>query len=447
MPGMSYYAIVRDTAPDGPTGLIRRRPADGGRVDEAYQRDGGWVPTSRVTQWHHGEELGWDLVLITEDEAQALAEWFQRRWNSEGSPGDPPLIGGRTLGQAWSVTLDGPAGEEMLEALLRRLGMNPHGGLPDRDVGLRVLRNDESARVMLDLVVLDGRGWSVALEYLGEPPAGELVRRVRDEVLAATAQLGLTVVRENTTGAPSVTLPPATPARSRERLFTLRFQGTLDDERLAGLQRRLKLEDEGGKLAEEEDTEFGRRYLPNDGTYRAHLWLSRDDERVWSLGVSNEGARPAEDRIQQWRTDALGAAIEAGLRLETEWLSPAPPPSRQSSGPAPASRSSLTVHLAYVARLRGEVGQEALDLLRQRLELRKQGRLSDDWDQDFGYRTLRDEPGTPVQLQLSRQHDDLWQLELNYQGDPPSPETVERVRTEILSVAGETGLTVEQEWR
>ena len=45
-------------------------------------------------------------------------------------------------------------------------------------------------------------------------------------------------------------------------------------------------------------------------------------------------------------------------------------------------------HLVLVVDINGEVDQSGLERLRSHLDLKKQGRLSDDWDQEFGYRKI-----------------------------------------------------------
>jgi hypothetical protein len=49
------------------------------------------------------------------------------------------------------------------------------------------------------------------------------------------------------------------------RLFTLRFRGDPDQARLRALQERLGLEDQGSRLDDEDDSEFGYGNLQGDG--------------------------------------------------------------------------------------------------------------------------------------------------------------------------------------
>jgi hypothetical protein len=74
--------------------------------------------------------------------------------------------------------------------------------------------------------------------------------------------------------------------------------------------------------------------------------------------------------------------------------------------------------------LRGELPQSKLDRLREDLSLTRRGRLTDSEDAEFGYRYLRDD----------------------YEGEPPSRETVDRIRRAILKAASQHGLEVDRVW-
>jgi hypothetical protein len=456
-PVVSYYAIVRDSAPDGPTGVIRRRPNApelGGHRDEVLARDWTWKPTSRVAEYHSRDVTEWDLVPITESEAGALIDWLRARQVSRATAGPPPVPGGRTLGRAWSVEVEGEMSDPALDTLLARLGMIRRGALEDpveRDFGLRVMRNDPASRVMLRLLRVRPDRWLVTLDHLGAEPDARTVGAVRQEASAGAAEAGLSLGGEWTRSSPSTGPVPNTPVpaepRTLTRLFALWLRGGVDKAKLAVLRERLRLDDQGDELDDENGTEFGARSLPSDGTYRARLRLDREGEDRWVVSASHEGRRPPEERISQWREEVLAATAEVGLAPEREWVAPAPPSAERTPLAPPARRTSLPVREAYVARLRGTLTGETLDRLRAGAGLRPRGRLDDDWSTDFGYRLLRDEPGRPVRLSLSRVSDNEWRIALSYQGDPPQDEVVERTRAEVLAAAADAGLTVEQEWR
>jgi hypothetical protein len=76
-----HYAIIGvGRSQDNPSGLARRRFTPEGRVDESFQRDLQWHPTSAITQWEYGNLPG-ELVEISEVEAGALIERFREKWS------------------------------------------------------------------------------------------------------------------------------------------------------------------------------------------------------------------------------------------------------------------------------------------------------------------------------------------------------------------------------
>ena len=80
-----YYAILRagDT-PAQPSGLARRVFTPEGRLDEALRADLTWRRDSAIYEWERGEEMGADLVEVSEAEALALIERFREKWSREG---------------------------------------------------------------------------------------------------------------------------------------------------------------------------------------------------------------------------------------------------------------------------------------------------------------------------------------------------------------------------
>lgn len=412
---ISYYALAGTGYERGPAGLIRRRPAESGHVDEVFHADGTWHPTDLVSKYYLTDRVDEDLVLITPDEADAVLAWFGDRSTT------PPLVGGQALQRAWHIRLDGDA---PFETLRDRLGLVAHGSVEDkqkRDPAFKVLRNDDSGRLSLNVYTGLRGGWTVTLEFLGEAPTPETVAAVSAEVLSAAADLGFTEAR------------PAGVKPARKQLFRLTFTDVLDRDRLKTLQQKLRLSDDGD-LTDDEDTEFGETYLPHGPAYRPQLWLSRADTERWTVGVSNEGIRPPEEHLQQWRDQVTAAATEAGLTLADEWLSPVP--AQPTPLPPPPVRTGPPVESAYYATFTGSLTQAQLQAIRDRFGLSRRGKLDDDWDQDFGVVTLQD----AVKLHLYRKEPDKWSFSLTYQGEPPSPELLDQVRAEISAAAAEAGL-------
>jgi len=82
---VKYFAIVRNgDSPEHPSGLARRTITRQGRLDETLRRDLTWKRDSAIYEWERGEEMGADLVEISEAEAQALIERFRENWGREG---------------------------------------------------------------------------------------------------------------------------------------------------------------------------------------------------------------------------------------------------------------------------------------------------------------------------------------------------------------------------
>lgn len=97
------------------------------------------------------------------------------------------------------------------------------------------------------------------------------------------------------------------------------------------------------------------------------------------------------------------------------------------------------MHLALVIDIRGDVDQRGLDSLRTRLNLIKQGRLTDDWDQEFGYRVIQSDSGQCFNIGLFREFDGSWVVSasastLNISSDELAPLRAELI--EGITAAG-----------
>ena len=77
-----YFAIVRDgDSPEHPSGLARRTMTTQGRLDETLRRDLTWSRDSAIYEWERGEEMGADLIEISEADAERVIQRFRQEWN------------------------------------------------------------------------------------------------------------------------------------------------------------------------------------------------------------------------------------------------------------------------------------------------------------------------------------------------------------------------------
>ena len=80
---VKYFAIVRDgDSPEYPSGLARRTVTPQGRLDETFRRDLTWTRDSAIYEWERGEEMGAELVEISEADAKQVIRVFEREWGS-----------------------------------------------------------------------------------------------------------------------------------------------------------------------------------------------------------------------------------------------------------------------------------------------------------------------------------------------------------------------------
>ncbi len=84
MSDVKYFAIVRDgDSLQHPSGLARRTIAPQGRLDETLRRDLTWKRDSAIYEWERGEEMGTDLVEISEADAERLIQGFRQEWGAQ----------------------------------------------------------------------------------------------------------------------------------------------------------------------------------------------------------------------------------------------------------------------------------------------------------------------------------------------------------------------------
>jgi hypothetical protein len=71
----AYYVITgRGKTVDEPRGIVRRRkPTDGGILDEALHRDLGWHRTGIIAEWKRGK-FARELEEVSEEKAMEIIE-------------------------------------------------------------------------------------------------------------------------------------------------------------------------------------------------------------------------------------------------------------------------------------------------------------------------------------------------------------------------------------
>jgi len=80
---ITYYAVVGSgRTTDDPSGLVRRRFAAEGVLDESLTRNLSWTFTDAIYQDERGENFGPRLVEVSGEEAEALIQRFREKWCS-----------------------------------------------------------------------------------------------------------------------------------------------------------------------------------------------------------------------------------------------------------------------------------------------------------------------------------------------------------------------------
>ena len=78
---VTYYAVVGPRrAVENPSGLARRTITAKGRLDESLRRDLTWARSAEIYEWERGEEMGPELVEISDEEAERLIGRFREKW-------------------------------------------------------------------------------------------------------------------------------------------------------------------------------------------------------------------------------------------------------------------------------------------------------------------------------------------------------------------------------
>jgi hypothetical protein len=90
-------------------------------------------------------------------------------------------------------------------------------------------------------------------------------------------------------------------------------------------------------------------------------------------------------------------------------------------------------HLVLVIDIDGNVDQSGLERLRTHLDLKKHGRLTDDWDQKFGSRVIQPVDGERTSISLFRNFDETWKIQVTdtREADPNTDELA-MLRAELV---------------
>lgn len=80
----------------------------------------------------------------------------------------------------------------------------------------------------------------------------------------------------------------------------------------------------------------------------------------------------------------------------------------------------------------GDVDQSGLDRLRDHLNLEKFGRLTDDWDQQFGYRKIERANGQYTKIGLYREFDGSWLVDAAASSSDVSTEAIALLGAELV---------------
>jgi hypothetical protein len=79
-----------------------------------------------------------------------------------------------------------------------------------------------------------------------------------------------------------------------------------------------------------------------------------------------------------------------------------------------------------------DVDQSGLDRLRTHLNLKKYGRLTDDWDQQFGYRSSEQASGQRIKIGLYRNDDGSWEVHVSSSAPDISSSELALLRAELI---------------
>lgn len=101
-------------------------------------------------------------------------------------------------------------------------------------------------------------------------------------------------------------------------VLSVTIRGLVDQEKLAALRRSLDLTGVG-RLDDDEDANFGYRYLLDDGAHMVRLTLWRHRVDRWEIAVmADPEVLPRRDELERLVPKIRAAARSAGLAVERE---------------------------------------------------------------------------------------------------------------------------------
>jgi len=95
------------------------------------------------------------------------------------------------------------------------------------------------------------------------------------------------------------------------------LQGGMSRAKLDALRRLLEME-RRGRLDDQEDVEFGYRYL-QERPNTVRLYLIRDDDTHWRVKLTHEKEPPPAGTVEALRSAILSAAAQLGFTTERVW--------------------------------------------------------------------------------------------------------------------------------
>jgi hypothetical protein len=103
-----------------------------------------------------------------------------------------------------------------------------------------------------------------------------------------------------------------------KRLLRVKIYGQMSQSTLERFRTSLRLR-KRGRLSDEEDAEFGYRYLRDEGDDWVELSLWRIDDMHWSVRLSYMNEPVPVEVIQQVRADIVATAEKHGFTVESIW--------------------------------------------------------------------------------------------------------------------------------
>ena len=89
--------------------------------------------------------------------------------------------------------------------------------------------------------------------------------------------------------------------------------------------------------------------------------------------------------------------------------------------------------LVLVIDIDGAVDQPGLERLRTHLNLKARGRLTDDWDQKFGFRDVQRSSGQTTSITLFRNFDETWKVQVSdTRDDMPAADDIATIQAELV---------------